>query len=172
MSLQRYNRGMEPDEASLNLLAELGANPVFAMSLGSKELFHSNFLGWLLEHRRDIFLPKLLDAAEIRATPDKDDGSDNRAKVSREHNSFDLTVEINKDEILIIENKFKSLPRSRQLAEYARKAQKAYKVKTAHLVLLSPSPLPRGTSTEWKYLSYEKLLVILRGVIDSEKDPF
>ena len=31
-----------------DLIKELEKNPIYAMSLSSKELFHSNFLSWLL----------------------------------------------------------------------------------------------------------------------------
>ena len=38
---------MEKKELSA-LIKELEENPIYAMSLSSKELFHSNFLSWLL----------------------------------------------------------------------------------------------------------------------------
>ena len=34
---------------------ELQNNPIFQLSLSSKELFHSNFLAWLAEDKNTVF---------------------------------------------------------------------------------------------------------------------
>ena len=39
-----------------SILKGLGKKPIFKMSLGSKELFHSNFLEFLWEIDNDLFI--------------------------------------------------------------------------------------------------------------------
>jgi hypothetical protein len=34
------------------IVGAVDANPMFAMSLGSKELFHSNMLAWFIRHHQ------------------------------------------------------------------------------------------------------------------------
>jgi hypothetical protein len=44
------------------LIEELLQNPMYVMSLHGKELFHSNFWGWLFEHDiayAQIFFPEI-----------------------------------------------------------------------------------------------------------------
>jgi hypothetical protein len=163
-----------PELTLSETLSELAANPVFAMSLGSKELFHSNFLAWILEWRRQNFLPRLLQEVGVKAATAES------GQVWREWQSFDLAVQIGPGDLLVIENKFKSLPRSDQLSEYAEKARNACKDITPHLILLSPtSPVTwmggAGTmaaNVGWTHLSYDKLVDILREVAHLESDNF
>ena len=42
---------MENSEIFVKQVEKLKKSPVFAMSLGSKELFHSNFWAFLMEHK-------------------------------------------------------------------------------------------------------------------------
>ena len=49
------------------LIEELLKNPIYAMSLHEKELFHSNFWGWLFEHDiayAQIFFPEINEIGE------------------------------------------------------------------------------------------------------------
>ena len=164
----------KPELSLSETLAKLAANPIFAMSLGSKELFHSNFLAWILEWRRQNFLPRLLQAVGVKAATAES------GQVWREWQSFDIAVEISSSDLLVIENKFKSLPRSDQLSEYAERARSACKDRTPHLILLSPtSPVTwmggAGTmaaNVGWTHLSYDKLIDILREVAHLESDEF
>ena len=51
------------------LFENLKKNPILHMSLGSKELFHSNFWAWLFEIDKEfvkVFLKTLLLIQEIR----------------------------------------------------------------------------------------------------------
>lgn len=50
------------------IVEKLNSNPVFAMSLHSKELFHSNFWAWLFGHNVEyakIFFPDLESCKKI-----------------------------------------------------------------------------------------------------------
>ena len=124
-------------------LEGLENNPVFAMSLGSKELFHSNFLAWLLTDETLKDKTKGLRHLLIGSSEQK------IFHVDREKYNFDLLI-TNGEEVedesenskrcyTVIENKFKSMPRIDQLREYSQKiwSKKALKGKT-ECVLLAP----------------------------------
>ena len=120
------------------LLEELKTNPIFKMSLGSKELFHSNFLEYIKEVDMELFLSIInrLLPANSKLLDRKD------YKLSRELENFDLCLyheevtstkkkkdgqEQGKKQIvfdLILENKVKSIPRKEQLKEYEDKVNK------------------------------------------------
>jgi hypothetical protein len=156
------------------ILSQLSADPIFAMSLGSKELFHSNFIAWLIETHRRMVMPRLLNVLGITVPPN------NEGRVLREWHNFDIAVEIGPDDLLIIENKFKSMPRLDQLDTYARNAKVAGKGRHVHLVLLSPSEpltLRQGASmssedVHWHRISYSQLLSIIKDVSYGENDCF
>ena len=94
-------------------------NPIFAMSLDSKELFHSNFLAWLLSDNgpkdRTEKLRRFFGNRPDRSTPDF-------ARIDREKNHFDLILHDQRGwetYHTVVENKFKSIPRMDQLCEYS-----------------------------------------------------
>ncbi len=162
-------------------LDELNSDPMFAMSLGGKELFHSNFLKWVLESilpsRETVCL--FLDCLGINLDPSMP------FTIHRERNSFDLALVFDQEHLIVIENKFKSLPDRLQLQTYAQDAtnlanqlranrerritgKRGKKGPNAvpHLVLLSPSkPVWLDELTaKWNYLSYERLFQFFRSV--------
>ena len=110
---------MDTNQQIKNALEELNANPVFHMSLASKELFHSNFLYWLWK----------LDANKFLTLLDKLSGGEDSfckmnldtIEVKREYQHFDLCVlEKGTNEVLlVIENKVKSIPYVEQLYQYS-----------------------------------------------------
>ena len=115
------------------ILEKLRDLPIFKLSLGSKELFHSNFLEYLWEVDHRLFLNiinRLLPKGEYLL----EDGYE----LSRELENFDLCLYHNsKSPIydLIIENKVKSIPFKEQLKEYKVKAEKS--LTPPHFLLLS-----------------------------------
>ena len=112
-----------------DILEELKKNPIFKMSLGSKELFHSNFLEYLWDiddkkkNRFSNVIAMLLKGRKLDFKP----GS----VFDREKENFDICIHhtVNGEEDgkkfydLIIENKVKSIPRKDQLEEYEKKAK-------------------------------------------------
>lgn len=117
-----------------NLQAELKKSPMFNLSLSSKELFHSNMLAWIAEDEdtKDLFVEilklfglKKKDAEDIAKKIRKDE-----YMVLREYKNFDLcicekvdapnTVKGYKEGqiLLVLENKFKSIPYKAQLLKY------------------------------------------------------
>ena len=134
-----YDSKLRDKEIDLSeLLKDLKTNPIFKMSLGSKELFHSNFLEYINEVNKGLFLSII-----NRLLPDNSK-LPNRIdyKLSRELENFDLCLyheeltstkkkkdgqEQGKKQIvfdLILENKVKSIPRKEQLKEYEDKVNK------------------------------------------------
>lgn len=107
---------------------KLNNNPIFQLSLSSKELFHSNFLAWLAEDKNTQTLFK-----EILSTwlgKDTFDYNTDCMVVKREYKNFDFSIceKIIKDEEsetgkirLVLENKFKSIAYKAQLDNYKKK---------------------------------------------------
>ena len=123
----------------------LESSTMFHMSLGSKELFHSNFLHWISIINWDVFLMIMHGLADVKRfwwedsyCPDK-----NNLEVRRESQSFDLSIYIlvekakrgEKEEtqkwipVLVLENKVKSIPYKKQLERYKEKAKKEWRKK-------------------------------------------
>ena len=76
------------------IVEKLNSNPVFAMSLHSKELFHSNFWAWLFGHNVEyakIFFPDL----------------ESCKKIEREQKNRDITIWSEDGKAYLVENKFK-----------------------------------------------------------------
>lgn len=104
-----------------NIINELKNNPMFRLSLGSKELFHSNFLEFLWDSNHGSFFNMLKELGCKRTW------NDETYVLSREKENFDICIFHKKGNKicydLIIENKVKSIPRKEQLKEYYEKAR-------------------------------------------------
>lgn len=106
----------------------------FSMSLGAKELFHSNFLYWISLTNRDFFLDIMRDLAGHSNVPFW--WEESNFEVKREYHNFDLCICVKYENnskkadredyilmpVLILENKMKSLPQTDQLKQYTKKA--------------------------------------------------
>lgn len=154
------------------ILNDLKANPIFRMSLGSKELFHSNFLEFLWDLDKSKFMEVINDTLlpnrkEIVLKPE--------SVFDREKENFDicihhLEIKIKKNGEqgkqtkdlydLIIENKVKSIPRKDQLEEYEEKAKE--KGNPVFLLLSLVTVFPCKTdlvayNSPWIVIHYDKL---------------
>ena len=119
-------------------LESLKQNPMFHFSLGSKELFHSNFLEFLWEQDKKSFLQMLLCMVKRNKGKLRKMINDSESYyLAREQENFDVCIyhlnyrNPNKDyddyDIeydVIIENKVKSIPYSQQLEKYVAKIDK------------------------------------------------
>lgn len=119
-------------------------SPLFQISLANKELFHSNFLKWLFDNY-----------AVVAETLFFGEESNNKLKeVKREkESSKDLILLFTngfREEKVVIENKFKSMPDKDQLDRYVMK-----KRNTKYVLL---SLLPQNPNEDWTLLSYRELL--------------
>ena len=132
------------------IIGDLKKNSIFRMSLGSKELFHSNFLEylWDLDEDHGSFISMINDFIDKPLPPP---GSNYH--FAREKKNFDICIfhyedgrtyknrESSKKEVfdLIIENKVKSIPYKEQLEEYKKVVTKNNKGKPCQYILLSLS---------------------------------
>lgn len=171
-----------------NLQAELKKSPMFNLSLSSKELFHSNMLAWIAEDEetKDLFVEilELFGVANNKATEIAEKIRKDEYMVLREYKNFDLcicekvpapnTVKGYKEGqiLLVLENKFKSIPYKAQLEKYQQRAYDLNKPKAyPHFVLLSLTQnayefnFKQKTFSvngcDWHYVSYEKYAELL-----------
>lgn len=170
------------------LQAELKKSPMFNLSLSSKELFHSNMLAWIAEDEdtKDLFVKilELFGVEETKAQDIADKIRKDEYMVLREYKNFDLcicekepasnTVKGYKEGqiLLVLENKFKSIPYKAQLEKYQQKAYELNKSEeNLHFVLLSltqnayefdfnTNPF-KVENCDWHYVSYEKYAELL-----------
>lgn len=105
------------------VLKELRKSPTFAMSLGAKELFHTNFLAFLLETDLEP-LKQISKRLKQELFGDEFDGA---VWAFRESKNMDLIVVPRDPElqpqysIVVIEAKMKSIPTKKQLEGYDEK---------------------------------------------------
>lgn len=153
------------------LKEEIEKSPMFQLSLGSKELFHTNFLYWLWKAEPNAFWI-IMSKFGIK-TDDK--GS---LVVKREWEHFDLSIvhvtdrkkkgkdgkiEIIDTIVAVIENKVKSIPRIEQLEKYNTKI-KDNECKKILLTLINPG---FGDKKEgWECYTYEKYRDYIKDIKD------
>ena len=124
------------------ILSNLKTMAIFKLSLGSKELFHSNFIEYLWELDREkvvaIFRNLLDDETFLNGNDDLKE-----YELSREKNNFDICLHHKNDKgkivyDFILENKVKSIPLKSQLDRYTNKLKEKTKQETGiHYLLLS-----------------------------------
>ena len=139
-------------------IVDLKNNPLFIMSLHSKELFHSNFWAWLFERNVEYakeFFPEL-------EMIDKDG-------VKREEKNRDITI-WSDGKAYVIENKLKSIPRLLQIQGY----QEDLKDKFAKGVLTGiVEPDFINLANGWSFKSYEEISDCVKKVANKfEEDGF
>lgn len=140
----------------------LQSSPLFQFSLGSKELFHSNFLAWLFE-----LYPEESGRALSKFLKDRT-GDVSVESVGREEKNRDLWIRFRNGQELIIENKVKSLPYLEQLEMYCADA-----TDNQNFLLLTLSTPPfssdgvikienkNGAVVEWNILTYSSMSTII-----------
>ena len=130
------------------------------LSLGGKELFHSDFLAWFAqsypEEAAHVFsrYPRLGDPGR---------GQDPAAFAEREHEHLDLILRLPGLQLIVIENKVWSLPDDAQLQAYATGPISRLGTDTAQILLsLTPPAWDEPGARmlggrRWDYLSYREL---------------
>jgi hypothetical protein len=143
----------------------LKSSTLFYLSLGSKELFHSNFLEWLTKKYPKqvgtLFAPYLAQTG----------GDISVVRVERELKNVDLHVYFANGQELIVENKVRSLPFEEQLQQYGDENQGEEK-NFLLLTLVKPQFAQDSTITStWQIMSYadlaKKLSTLLESITDS-----
>lgn len=149
----------KPKESGDRLLS-LKKNPVFVMSLGNKELFHSNFLAWCLGQNGEAW-------DELRKLFFFEPGM----KVEREKKNFDLLLS-GENRCVVVENKFKSLPSIRQLEDYSKKIDGEFPGKKIYKLLLAPEAIlkqARKLPKDWKKVSFEQVIACMNRPAQGDK---
>lgn len=158
--------------AEINELIEaLKENPIFHMSLASRELFHSNFLAWLGERHLPALLNGLLHDSD---SPTKWDSATIKGPVRREKHNIDLLMEFTHAGhacLLAVEVKVKDVLRRPQLAGYDEAIKKFVegpkkkvegtrkKVEFAPILYKVALTLtePVGDFGDWKVVTFQEL---------------
>ena len=140
------------------LCASLQHQPLFHLSLHSKELFHSNFLGWLCEAHPAA----AADALGEWVAP----AASERLEVLREQSQLDLAVQLPGRRPFIVENKVFSAPDESQLERYAEGNLAGFTDPVLFLLSLTAPSWPEDTYTTtsgrtWRHLSFVDLAAIL-----------
>ena len=144
-------------ERVLPLLDAFESDPIFAMSRAGQELFHSNMLGWLIEHVPAVG-SSILSALGVPLE------NSTHCKVWREKGNLDLLVRTPRGlQNLVVENKLYALPSEEQLKRYLAKKLpwcdkpgRAGAPDTRYVLLsqMEPTfPLP----APWAHVSYHQL---------------
>lgn len=153
----------ESNDITIEALKKLKTSTLFNLSLGSKELFHSNFLGWLAENYSlevGLAFSKFINenkTINLKIKPPL-----------REKENIDLTFTYEDNQVLIIENKVKSLPFISQLEEYS----KAHRSNKNYLLLSLYKPefinennqVIINDTIKWNFLSYKELAVLIKNI--------
>ena len=144
---------MNSQDEFQKLINELDKSPIFIMSLGSKELFHSNFWAYLMR-RKDykLFVYSLFEELE-HSEP---------IEIKREFKNRDIVI-LYKNKEFVIENKIKSYPDQEQLKRYGEDINMVRGIVTG--IKKPPFELPK----KWTFVSYFEIASILRGVITEDK---
>jgi hypothetical protein len=148
-----------------NPVQYLKESPMFQLSLTSKELFHSNFICWVITNYMkecsSAFSSFLHEVDDFFIT-----------NVKREEGNKDIIIYFRNHEgqnrKLIIENKVKSLPNYEQLVKYTTQDQSETYVL---LSLVSPPFSQNGKvyipefNKTWTCISYQDLAHLLQGIV-------
>ena len=145
---------------------------MFRISLGSKELFHSNFLAFLWDCDKQAFLNMIY---HLLPEGKKINVSELLGKegltIYREKENLDLCIchtENNKDCIdIVIENKVKSIPYIEQLNEYRQTAAKPQYKNSASvtyilLTLATEFPNKEAIERDWNIITYDQLVEAIK----------
>lgn len=142
---------------------KLALEPVFQMSLNSKELFHSNILAWFCNS-----YPKEAREVFSQWVPNRNSTTH---QVKREKNNLDLVIEIPGLAPIVIENKVFAAPDNEQLDRYAEKKEiKNFEDPSLFLLSLG-SPNWEGATfvspsgMTWRYISYRELSTALGNAV-------
>ena len=158
------------------IIKNLRLNPIFRMSLGSKELFHSNFLEflWCVDQRAFIGMINQI-------LPNNTLDPNRQYQIGREKENFDICLfhkEKKKDVYdLVLENKVKSIPYKEQLIGYVNKVKESSPHCRFILLTLSEDFPDKGDMklAGWEIVRYDQLKGIIEDLflinnICSEKD--
>ncbi len=129
---------------------------LYQMSLGSKELFHSNVWAWLIE-KEPAFIGVFFKNVELFRF--------SNIKVEREKANRDIVVSFlynGEKECFIIENKIKTLPTEEQLKRYTENIGNYYLSRAVFTGIINPfnddiKIENNGVNMLWEFCSYAEI---------------
>ncbi|MEI7641213.1 MAG: PD-(D/E)XK nuclease family protein [bacterium] len=133
------------------VISDLKVDPLFNISLSSKELFHSNFWKWMWE---------VLDKKMVISLFSDTFVYEEDMICEREKSHIDLMIG-NGKRTLYIENKVKNVFHNTQLEEYIAKHKKH---EGDEFVLVTMYPVSEKLPEGWKHITYERILEKLKTV--------
>lgn len=156
-------------------LDELKDSPLFAISLASKELAHSNFWKWLLDIKDSeerhpfikVFKPDFYESGRECTF----------LEVEREKFNFDLYItykdENGRSRSLVIENKIKAIADKSQLIRYQNKRTSGFEFDEGILTgLIENKSIGIGTGNlaGWTFLSYADIAENIKSILEENLD--
>jgi len=149
-------------------IVDLQSSTLFYLSLGSKELFHSNFLAWI-SHK----YPKQIGALFTPYLTDNT-GDTSILDAKRELKNVDVYLYFANGQELIIENKVRSLPYVEQLEKYAKENPSA---QNRLLLTLARPHFAQGQQAQlpeslWHVLTYTEYAQKLKKLVTKIHDPY
>jgi hypothetical protein len=147
---------------------------LFCLSLGSKELFHSDFLYWLGGTYRGELGPIF-----SRFLEDQSGDCSLAEWPQREKQNIDLQFKFRNGAELVVENKVKSIPSEEQLARYTEEQLREGDSGKKNFLLISVTRPPFVTGhvfcvggRAWHYLDYAGLSNLLGPLADKIEDAY
>lgn len=141
---------------------------IYQMSLGSKELYHSNVWAWLIEQNHEFIKIFGFDDSYVR-----------RAKrVGREEGDRDISIYLDDKDtgpVIVIENKLKSIPSTDQLKKYQEGLKERF-----HEGILTGIVLPTIVDDDnkvrdyprWSFVNYQTISERILAILKTIKDGF
>ena len=164
----------QPIDGTISKLKRL---PIFHMSLSSKELFHSNFIAWLVKEYPEEMSNVFTNLLKFTHFLDEDEKIsivlNGEGEVKREERNVDLTIYLKNNKKIIIENKVKSLPDWGQLEKNSTDKNSSTDGNSYHLLLSLIDPgkkIHKVRSVEWGIITYKNLRDELNKELKSVKD--
>lgn len=154
-------------------IKELKASPLFAMSLASNELAHSNYWKWLIDLKDDSGKHPFIEVFKPGFYKDMN----KFIKAEREKKNMDLYISYHdksgEKKHIIIENKIKSIPTTDQLLKYQGTANNSKEFTEGILTGLRDNKsinLGRGELKDWSFLSYKDISTRITKVLETNKN--
>ena len=143
------------------------------MSLGSKELFHSNFLEYLWNVNQEAFINVINENVKKEFHLPYPLNHNQEYEFGREKENFDICFfhMENKKKVydLVIENKVKSIPYKEQLEEYVKKAKDSKCCRFILLTLSDDFP-DKDNVKPWEIVGYNEIKESISKYYKSEND--
>ena len=155
------------------IITKLKNNPIFSMSLGSKELFHSNFLEYLWNVNQEALINVINENVKKEFHLPYPLNHNQEYEFGREIENFDICI-FHKEEgkkvyDLVIENKVKSIPYKEQLEEYVKKAKDSKCCRFILLTLSDDFP-DKDNVKPWEIVGYNEIKESISKYYKSEND--